>query len=160
MWFPFTHFFFFFLFMSSLASCPFISLLSFFCAHNGPGLSLYAHIHFSTQVQVAQVSTMRWGSSVVPVHLVSPSPQPHTLLPRLVLLLMSSPFCLCCAHICTFVLAKMFCLPSGRRVCVCVLCVSTPGQRAPFTISVKQGAQAHRGYLCQPKLFHDGGCGD
>ena len=35
-----------FLFMSSLASCPFISLLSFFCAYNGPGLSVYAHIYF------------------------------------------------------------------------------------------------------------------
>ena len=33
------------LFMSSLASCPFISLLSFFCAYNGPGLSVYAHIY-------------------------------------------------------------------------------------------------------------------
>ena len=44
--FPFTHFFFLCLFMSSLASCPFISLLSFFCAYNGPGLSVYAHIYF------------------------------------------------------------------------------------------------------------------
>ena len=35
-----------FLFMPSLASCPFISLLSFFCAYNGPGLSVYAHIYF------------------------------------------------------------------------------------------------------------------
>ena len=48
--FPFTHLFLFFLFVSSLASCPFISLLSFFCAHNGLGLSLYAHIYLHTQV--------------------------------------------------------------------------------------------------------------
>ena len=48
--FPFTHLFLLFLFMSSLASCPFISLLSFSCAHNGLGLSLYAHIYFYTQV--------------------------------------------------------------------------------------------------------------
>ena len=57
--FPLHTLLFLFLFMSSLASCPFISLLSFFCAYNGPGLSV-----------------------VVPVHLVSLSSQPHTLLSR------------------------------------------------------------------------------
>ena len=44
---------------------------------------------------------------------------------RLVLLLMSSPFCPCGAHICTFVLALIFCLPLGRRVCVCAPLVVT-----------------------------------
>ena len=61
--FPFSSFplrtpLFLFLFMSSLASCPFISLLSFFCAYNGPSLSVYAHIYDQLRFQVAQVSTM------------------------------------------------------------------------------------------------------
>ena len=105
---PFTHFF--FLFMSSLASCLFISLLSFSCAHNGPCLSLHAHTHFQTQVKVAQVlSLCTWFL----LHR-----NPHILLSRLVLPLMSSSFCLCCAHIYTFVLALI--LPPLREACVCV----------------------------------------
>ena len=32
---------------------------------------------------------------------------------------MSSFFCLLCAHMCTFALTLVFRLPSGRRVCVC-----------------------------------------
>ena len=98
--------------VSSFLSCPpvFMSghlILFFVCAHIGPGLSVYVHfyIHFKHRLQVAQVFTMRWGSSVVPVHLVSLSLQPHTFLSRLVLLLMSSSFCLCRAHIYTTVLA-------------------------------------------------------
>ena len=72
---------------SSFLSCPPVFMfchliLSFVCAHIGPGLSLYAQIylHFKHRSQVAQVLTMRWGSSVVPVHLVSLSLQPHTLM--------------------------------------------------------------------------------
>ena len=116
--------------VSSFLSCPpvFMSghLIRFFvCAHIGPGLSVYVHfyIHFKHRLQVAQVFTMRWGSSVVPVHLVSLSLQPHTFSSRLVLLLMSGSFCLCRAHIYTAVLALiLFASPRGG-VCVCV---STP----------------------------------
>ena len=96
-------------------------ILFFVCVHIGPGLSAYAHfyIQFLHRFQVAQVFTMRWGSSVVPVHLVSLSLQPHTFLSRLVLLLMSSSFCLCRVHIYTTVLALILfaSLQGGVRVC-------------------------------------------
>ena len=68
-----------FSFMSSclhvLSSHPF-----FFCAHIGPGLSVYVHfyIHLQPRFQVAQVLIMRWDSSVVPVHLVPLSSQLRT----------------------------------------------------------------------------------
>ena len=88
-------------------------ILSFVCAHSGPSLSVYAHfyIHFKHRSQVAQVLTMRRGSSVVPVHLA---------LSRLVLLLMSSSLCLCCAHISATVLALILFAPPRGGVCVCV----------------------------------------
>ena len=75
-------------FVSSFLSCPpvFMSghlILFFVCAHIGPGLSVYVHFY---RFQVAQVFTMKWASSVVPVHLVPLSFQPHAPLPRLVLL--------------------------------------------------------------------------
>ena len=86
---------------SSFLLCPpvftFCHLIpSFVCARVGPGLSVdvHIHIHFLHRFQVAQVLTMRLGSSVVPVHLVSFSLQPHTPLSRHVLLLMSSSFLL------------------------------------------------------------------
>ena len=103
-----------FLFMSSLASCPFISLLSFFCAYNGPGLSVYAHIYFQLRFQVAQVSTMRFHRLSLCIWFLFH--RNHTHFCPVVFLLMSSSFCPCCAHICTFVLALI--LPPGRRVCV------------------------------------------
>ena len=70
--------------LRTFLSCPVFMfcylILSFVCAHIGPGLSVYVHIyiHFQHRLQVAQVLTMRWGSSVVPAHLVSLSLQPHT----------------------------------------------------------------------------------
>ena len=42
------------------------------------GPSVYARTYLQPRFQVAQVLTMRSGSLVVPVHLVSPSSQPHT----------------------------------------------------------------------------------
>ena len=121
---PFTHFFFLFLFMPSLASCPVISLLSFSCAHNGPGLSLYAHIHCTLRSQVAQVLIMRFGSLFVPVHLVPSSSQPHTLLSCLVLFSCLHLFVLGCVHLCTHVLTLLVFAPLGEA-CVCVPLVVT-----------------------------------
>ena len=79
------------LLISSLLSCPPVFMfcpliLSFVCAHSGPGLSVYVHFytHFQHRFQVAQVLTMRWGSSVVPVHLVPFSSQLRTFLSCLV----------------------------------------------------------------------------
>ena len=124
MWFPFTHFFFFFLFMSSLASCLFTSLLSFSCAHNGPGLSLYAHIHCTLRSQVAQVLKMRFGSLFVPVHLVPSSSQPPTPLSCLVLFSCLHLFVLGCVHLCTHVFTLVFASPRGG---VCVRHLKTQG---------------------------------
>ena len=79
-WFPFSSF-------SSFLSCPSVFtfchlILSFGCARIGPGLSVYVRIHtrLKLRFQVAQVLTMRWGSSVVPVHLVPLSSQLRTFL--------------------------------------------------------------------------------
>ena len=81
----------------------------------------------STYILNTQVFTMRWSSSVVPVHLVSLSLQPHTFLSRLVLLLMSSSFCPCRAHIYTAVLALiLFASPRGG------VCVSPLESRGSF----------------------------
>ena len=118
-WFPFssfplfTHFLSFFCFMSFLASCPFISLLSFSCAHIGPGLSLYAHIHCTFGFQVAQVLIMRTACPCASGSLFIATT--HTFVPS-VLFPTSSSFCPCCAqmHICS---SLSFCLPLGRRVC-------------------------------------------
>ena len=116
------------LLVSSFLSCPpvFMSghlILFFVCAHIGPGLSVYVqlYIHLKHRFQVAQVFTMRWGSSVVPVHLVSLSLQPHTFFvpfcpPSHVFILLSLPR----AHLHNRPSLNSFCLPSGRRVCVCV----------------------------------------
>ena len=124
--FPFTHLWF------PLFFHVLLHLIIFFvCAHIGPGLSVYVHfyIHFKHRFQVAQVFTRRWGSSVVPVHLPSLSLQPHTFLSRPVLLLMSSSFCLCRAHIYTTVLALiLFASPRGG------VCASPLESRGSFWI--------------------------
>ena len=88
---------------------------SFFCAHSGPALSVYVHnyIYLNPMFQVAQGLTMRRVSLFVPAHFV-PLHRNHLSRP----LFMSSSFCPCCAHTCTFPL--VFRLPSGRRVYVCV----------------------------------------
>ena len=114
---PFTHLWFPLFFHVLLPSCLVISSFSSFARTLVPALvCTCTSTYILNRFQVAQVFTMRWGSSVVPVHLVSLSLQPHTFLSRLVLLLMSSSFCLCRAHIYTTVLACVFYLPpSGRR---------------------------------------------
>ena len=90
--FPFTHFFS-LLFMSSLASCPVISSLSFFCVHTARPLVCTCTTYFQIRFQVAQVFTMRWVVIGCSCALGSFSLQPHTFLSRLVPF-MSSFFCL------------------------------------------------------------------
>ena len=113
--FPLRTLLFLFLFMSSLASCPFISLLSFFCAYNGPGFSVYAHIYVQLRFQVAQVSTM--GVHRLSLCIWFLFHRNHTHCCPVVFLFMSSSFCPCCAHICTLVLALI--LPPLGEACVC-----------------------------------------
>ena len=108
--------FLFMIFMSSLASCPFISLLSFFCAYNGPGLSVYAHIYVQLRFQVAQVSTM--GVHRLSLCIWFLFHRNHTHFCPVVFLFMSSSFCPFCAHIGTLVLALI--LPPLGEACVCV----------------------------------------
>ena len=67
-----------FRFMSFTPSCPVISLLFFFCVRIGPALSTHAHVYIQPRFKVAQVLIRRYGSPVVPMHLVSPSSQSHT----------------------------------------------------------------------------------
>ena len=115
--FPFTHLFFSLFFHVFLSSCLVISsFLSFAhtsvlalvctctstCTLNNPG---FRSPRFDNEV----------GFSVCLCALGSFSSQPHTRLscPPFI----SSSFCPCCAHTCTFVLTLVFCLPSGRRVC-------------------------------------------
>ena len=75
---PSTHIFFPFSFHVLLPSCSVISFRSFFC--NTPALGMYARNLPSTQVLGRPGAlTMSSGSLVVPVHLVSLSSQPHTL---------------------------------------------------------------------------------
>ena len=130
MWFPFHPFPFTHTFVSSFLSCPpvftsFISSFSSFACTLVPALvCTCTSTYLLTQVQVAQVFTMRWASSGVPAHLVPLSFQPHAPLSRLVFLSCLHSFVLC-AHACTLVLTLAFRLPSGRRVCVCVPLVVT-----------------------------------
>ena len=105
-----------------LSSCLVISSFSSFARTVVPALVCTCTSTYSTfkhRFQVAQVFTMRWTSSVVPVHLVPLSFQPHAPLSRLVLL-SCLIFFLLCAHTCTLALTLASRLPSGRRVCVCV----------------------------------------
>ena len=103
-----------------LSSCLVISSFSSFACTLVPALVCTCTLHtFKHRLQVAQVFTMRWASSGVPVHLVPLSFQPHAPLSRLVLLSCLHSFVLC-AHTCTLALTLDFRLPSGRRVCVCV----------------------------------------
>ena len=104
--------------MSSLASCPVTSLLSFSCAHTTVRALVCTrtstvHLGF----RAAQVLIMRFGSLFVCVHLVPSSSQPLTLLPCLVLFSCLHLFVLGCAHLRTHVLTLVFASP---RVCVCV----------------------------------------
>ena len=63
--------------------------------------------------------TMRFGSSVVPLHLVPFHRQPHTPLSVLSFSFSSVPFACTCAYLLSGQDGGHTCLPSGRRVCVC-----------------------------------------
>ena len=94
--FPVTRFFFlFFSFMSSLASCPVISSLSFCCVHTARPLVCTCTTYVQIRFQVSQVFTMRWVVIGCSCALGSFSLQPHThtFVPSC-LLFMSSFFCL------------------------------------------------------------------
>ena len=62
--------------------------------------------------------TMRFGSSVVPLHLVPFHLQPHTPLSVLSFSFSSFPFACTCAYLLSGQDGGHTCLPSGRRVCV------------------------------------------
>ena len=93
----------FFSFMSFLSSCLCILILSFSCAHFRPDLSLYTYTHRRTRILLTtrfrwpRFVTMRFGSSVVPLHLVFLHRQPHTLFVCLVFLMF---ICLFCVRMC------------------------------------------------------------
>ena len=108
----------FFSFMSSLASCPVISSLSFFCVYTARPLVCTRATYFQIRCQVAQVFTMRWVVIGCSCALGSFSLQPHTPLSRLV----SSSCLYSCvlmrahSHICPDLSTSR--LPSGRHVYV------------------------------------------
>ena len=98
-------------------------ILSFVCAHIGPGLSVYVHIyiHLQPRLQVAQVLTMRWGSLVVPVHLVPLSSQLRTFCPVLSSLHVFIFLSLLRTHVHIALTLVFLASPRGGAcVCVCV----------------------------------------
>ena len=123
--FPFSSFsldtllFVFFPFMSSLASCPVISSLSFFCVHTARPLVCTRTTYFQLRLQVAQVLTMRWVVIGCSCALGSFSLQPHTHTFVLSCLLFLSPFFCFTVH--TLTLLPCFSPMLGEaRVCVCI----------------------------------------
>ena len=114
--FPLTHSFFFFSFMSSLASCPVIPSLSFFCT----ALSMYMHNLLSTQasgrpglyneVGCHRLSLCTWFPFIATTHThLCP-----VLSPLHVFILVSY-----CAHTYTFALTLVLLASPRGGVCVC-----------------------------------------
>ena len=106
----------------SLSSCPGISFLHSFAHTVVRPLVCTCTTDFQPRFQVVQVFTVRWVFIGCPCALGSLSSQPHTHTHTCVLscpLFMSSSVCPRCAHMCTFALTLVFCLPSGGRVCAC-----------------------------------------
>ena len=103
-----------------LSSCLFILILSFSCAHFRPDLSLYTCTRtlLTARFRWPRFVTMRFGSSVVPLHLVPLHRQPHTPLSVLSFSFSSVPFACTCAYLLSGQDGGHTCLPSGRRVCV------------------------------------------
>ena len=83
-----------------LSSCLFILILSFSCAYFRPDL-VCTHTRtrtlLTTRFRWPRFVTMRFGSSVVPLHLVLLHRQPHTLLPVSVFSFSSVLFACTCA---------------------------------------------------------------
>ena len=89
-----------FFFHAVLSSRLFTLILSFSCAHYRPDLSLYTYTHaysLTTRFRWPRFATMRFGSSVVPLHLVLLHRQPRTLFVGLVLFMFICHFCV---HMC------------------------------------------------------------
>ena len=113
---PLNTYSFLFLFMSFCLHVPSSHSVPSFARTTARPLACTRATYLQPRFQVAQVLTMRSGSLVVPAHLVSPSSQPDTLVLSC-LLLMSSSFCLLCAHMHTCS-SLSFCSPArGVRVC-------------------------------------------
>ena len=72
----------------------------------------------TTRFRWPRFVTMRFGSSVVPLHLVPFHRQPHTPLSVLSFSFSSVPFACTCACLLSGQDGGHTCLPSGRRVCV------------------------------------------
>ena len=117
----FFSFFFLFSFMSFClhvsSSSSFLSLACTFvrtlvCTHTRTRTLLTARFRWPRFV------TMRFGSSVVPLHLVPFHRQPHTPLSVLSFSFSSVPFACTCAYLLSGQDGGHTCLPSGRRVCV------------------------------------------
>ena len=86
---------------------------------------------------------MRWGSLFVPVHLAPLVPLFIAATYTFVVScppFLSSSFCPCCAHTCTFAFTLVLRLPSGRRVCVYPL--ESLSQGSCWSGILQQGAQA------------------
>ena len=118
---PHRRFFFLFSFMSFClhvsSSSSFLSLARTFvrtlvCTHTRTRTLLTVRFRWPRFV------TMRFGSSVVPLHLVPFHRQPHTPLSVLSFSFSSVPFACTCAYLLSGQDGGHTCLPSGRRVCV------------------------------------------
>ena len=118
---PHRRFFFLFSFMSFClhvsSSSSFLSLACTFvrtlvCTHTR------THTLLTVRFRWPRFVTMRFGSSVVPLHLVPFHWQPHTPLSVLSFSFSSVPFACTCAYLLSGQDGGHTCLPSGRRVCV------------------------------------------
>ena len=106
-----------------LSSCPVISSFSSFARTLVPALvRTRTSTYILTQVSGRPGLYNEVGFIRCPCTLGFPfhSNHTHTFVPSRPPV-MSSFFCLFCAHTCTFALTLAFRLPSGRRVCVCPL---------------------------------------
>ena len=116
--------------------------------------------------------TMRFGSSVVPLHLVPFHRQPHTPLSVSSFSFSSVPFARTCAHLLSGQDGGHTCLPSGRRVCVCVTLgikgnlevwnrgptvssVSSPSLTQPSARSLKTLPPLGEACVCNPCSHRD-----
>ena len=139
-----TDFFSFFPFMSFClhvsSSSSFLSLARTFvrtlvCTHTRTRTLL------TTRFRWPRFVTMRFGSSVVPLHLVPFHRQPHTPLSVLSFSFSSVPFACTCAYLLSGQDGGHTCLPSGRRVCVTlgVIGILLDFSGLPFRFVSQQG---------------------
>ena len=112
----------------------------------------------TTRFRWPRFVTMRFGSSVVPLHLVPFHRQPHTPLSVLSFSFSSVPFACTCAYLLSGQDGGHTCLPSGRRVCVTLgiigILLDLLGLLSYFLTLFQQGGAPHlkRGHLTK-RLF-------